>query len=141
MGVATFFWKDTRKECSMFWLRNWSYSLRAFLQVHCYLTFWFFIAMFDSVCFLFKSVPFSNLVGWYYYSIIFPSLELNFFKLQNWKKNSSTRKRNYCVLLKVRLRKVKKFPVHGRISEVDSGLFSFLYFILRALHMEVSYPG
>ena len=48
------------------------------------------------------------------------SVEL--FSTPKRKKNSSTRKRNYC-FQQVRLRKVKSFPFRGKISEVNPGLY------------------
>ena len=42
------------------------------------------------------------------YKVIFFRMELNFFELQNWKKNSSTRKINYCFF----------FSFRGKICEV-----------------------
>ena len=118
-----FLWKDTRKESFMFWLRNGNYLITSsssstllldilifhsdasqslFCLIICYIQQFHWLMILSNNSFRFG---------------------VDFFSTPKRKKKSITRKRNYCVFSTFRLHKVRYFPGHENISEVNSGLY------------------
>ena len=89
-GCGKSLWADTRKESFMFRLRNWSYLITSSSSGTLLLDILIFHSDVSQSLFCFKICciqhAFSNFAGWWYYRIIYSTLALNFFQLQNGKK-------------------------------------------------------